>query len=213
MWPFGEMSLATATALGNFANILLVVSSAGVVIASALMWLTTDTKEAHWDRARETLQASVANANARAAEAELALARFRAPRVLTEDQKQLLIGKLKPFAGTPYDTGLASGDKEQEDFMWHFDKVLRDAGWNFAGWMSPVIGDALIRRPERGRSGSVAVKNVSLQMHQSNENKLKPAANALVEALKEIGIDAQIDVFNIHNMNEQCLHIMLGRKW
>lgn len=97
--------------------------------------------------------------------------------------------------------------------MWHFDKVLRDAGWRFTDWISEVMGDRPLIRPERGRSGAVAVKNVSLQMHQSHENKLRPAANALVTALQEIGIEAQIDVFNIHNINEESLHIMLGRKW
>jgi hypothetical protein len=207
------MSLATATALGNLANILLVVSSVGVVVASALIWLTTDVKEGHWDRTRQTQDVAIAEANARTKEAELALAKFRAPRVITENQRRTLIEKLQPFTGTPYDTGMGENDEEQEDFMGQFDGVLRDAGWQFVNWSSGLLGERLILRPQRGRSGPVGVKNVSLQMHASYEAQLKPAANALVAALQEIGVDAQIDVFNIHNINDSVLHVLVGRKW
>jgi hypothetical protein len=38
-------------------------------------------------------------------------------------------------------------------------------------------------------------------MHPGQEQSLEAAAKALVTALKEIGCDAQIDAFNIHNGN------------
>jgi len=116
MWPFSEMSLSAATALGNFANIGLILSLVTGAISTVLIYTTSDVKERHWGVARdqanerianlstlsEALRKDTAEANARAAEAQLELAKFKEPRQLTSEQQARISGKLIGFAGQQY---------------------------------------------------------------------------------------------------------------
>ena len=52
------------------------------------------------DHAREL---EIAEANARAEEAQADLAKFRAPRSLSPEQKALVVAATSPFPGTPFD--------------------------------------------------------------------------------------------------------------
>jgi hypothetical protein len=94
MWPFSEMSLSTASLVGTIANWCLLASLIGGVVATFVIVKTADRKEEHWDADRrasaqkiaalttqgDELRKQAAEANARAADAQLELSKFKAPR-------------------------------------------------------------------------------------------------------------------------------------
>jgi len=118
-----------------------------------------------------------AQANARAAEANLELARYRAPRNLSEMQRALISEKTKQFAGTKFDTAFANADSEQAVFLSQIEATIKQAGWKQIDWLG---GDIVINRDNAPTSGIVAVVNVITQFHPDEEEQLKAAALQLV---------------------------------
>jgi hypothetical protein len=95
-------------------------------------------KEHHWDIARdkagaqiaelnlqaEQLKKGAADANARAAEAtqkaleaQVALEKFKQPRLLSADRTRAMAEKLSQFAGTRFDGSVSAGDTEATIFL------------------------------------------------------------------------------------------------
>lgn len=166
-------------------------------------------------------------AKARAAEAELNLAKFRTPRadILTNDVLLSIAKKLKPFAGTKFDTGLSGNSGEQADFLWRLEEALAsvpqsgseprpNAGWIEIDWGLERlgVGAQTLRRGHRAVSGPVAAQNVELHLHPDCRDKLLPAATALVSALQDVGIAARVAAFNTHSSNDDAIHILIGDK-
>lgn len=91
MWPFSEMSLATATLVGTLANWGLLASLLTGVVSTFIIVQTTDVKEEHWAHDRQhsseriallsiqsdQLRKDTAEANARQKEAEVKLEQLR----------------------------------------------------------------------------------------------------------------------------------------
>src|SRR4051794_33189876 len=98
MWPFSEMSLATATWWSDAANLMLIFSLVAGVISTFVIVQTGNVKEHHWEKDRQAsgeriaalnreterlskegkeAGANIAEANARALEAQLALEKFK----------------------------------------------------------------------------------------------------------------------------------------
>jgi hypothetical protein len=75
------------------------------------------------------LEADVADARDRAAKSELALEKFRQPRLPTTEQLASLIEKIKPFAGVKFDVAHARVDREAWDFLWRLEPAISAAGW------------------------------------------------------------------------------------
>lgn len=104
MWPFSEMSLPTASLIGTIANWVLLASLLGGVLSTFVIVKTADVKEEHWAEDRrhsselivalttqgDQLRKDTAEANARAVEAQLALEKFKAGRVLSQGQMELI---------------------------------------------------------------------------------------------------------------------------
>jgi hypothetical protein len=72
------------------------------------------------------IQERAANLEKEAAEARLSLGRLQTPRatLLTGAALDTIAEKLKPFAGTKFDTGLAADSGEQADFLWRLEMAL-----------------------------------------------------------------------------------------
>jgi hypothetical protein len=158
------------------------------------------------------LHLETANANARAKEAELALVKFRAPRLPNKEQLARIAEKLKPFAGTKFDVGLSGNSGEQADFLWRLESALANLEPDVpnAGWIELAWGG--LQRGNRPASGSVAAQNVEIHLHPESREKLLPAANGLISVLKEIGIEAKDAGFNAHSTNVDAIHILIGDK-
>jgi hypothetical protein len=149
----------------------------------------------------------------RAANAERELRDFRRPRrhLMTKENRDILIARLSPFAGTKFDTGLSPGG-EPMHFLWDLEETLHHAKWNQLPWVTGVVGVQEVRRGLRPVAGSINSENVELHVHASHRNGLLPATNALIAALKEIGITAWEAPFNVLNTNAEAIHVLIGPK-
>jgi hypothetical protein len=127
-----------------------------------------------------------------------------------------MIEKLKPFAGTKYDIGHPRENaREVWDFMWNFEQVLIDAGWDHIDWEGGIIfqkGGDWPGSPRKYWYGEANVSNVSIEVRPQHRDTLMPAANALANAFNVVGITAVTWDNNNASINEDVVHILVGRK-
>jgi len=123
------------------------------------------------ENALSDARVKISEADARAKEAELALAKFRAPRLPEKKQLAIVAERLKPFAGTKFDVGLSASSGEQADFIWRLEPALTNfelsvpnAGWVELPWGFSQVGQQEVRRGNRPPSGSVAAQNVEIHL-------------------------------------------------
>jgi hypothetical protein len=157
---------------------------------------------------------ATAEAIARAAEAQLALEKFKAPRTLTPEQRGRIVDKLKQFSGTEYDITISDADPEILSFVFTLELVLSTAGWTELDWKG--TGEALIRGGKQPliRLG-VSVANVSIGVQTDQPTKLFEFALALSDALEAEGVTSTAERHIGHKMsstNANAIHIMIGRK-
>jgi hypothetical protein len=169
-------------------------------------------------RLRNTLISILLNPAERAAEAEhhaaeanLELARLKAPRTLRPEQQQRVIAMVKPFAGTQFDIGVVQGDPEAAELMVLIETVLKAAGWSQIDW---VGGDIVLTLAGRPTAGVVTTTNVAIAVHPERASTLENAAAALLTALSSQGIAARAgtSAAAFLNRNADAIHILIGRK-
>lgn len=137
----------------------------------------------------ETARASIADANVRAAEAELPLAQLRrqvAPRLITQEQQNDLTASLSQFKGQRGTVTASPSTPESEWFARVLTAPLREAGWDMQ--LLPGTPTATILFPK----GVVVKFPVDLaHFNPVAQNADAPApADVLVKKLKEYGVDA-----------------------
>jgi hypothetical protein len=156
----------------------------------------------------------IAEANARAKEAELKLEEFRKARaemLVSAEVRAAITAKLKPFAGTRFDIGYTREDREQSDFLWVLLPLINAAGWVHIDWAGGEMFK-LANWPGDHWMGAMAVSNVSIELHPASREKLEPAAEALADALKSAGIHAGVEYFNNSSTNIDAVHLLVGPK-
>jgi hypothetical protein len=181
-----------------------------------------------------------AEANQRAAEANLALERFRAPRVLSDEQIDRIAKELRQFAGVQFDIGISSRDPELLRLVALLERALEQAEWteiDFRG--SDGISAVRTRSgaPSIGTSVSAIGVIVGLSRPEKEIPVVAKAARALANALEAEGIETMYtwvipgllddngQVFTalgpdgetwrvpaIPSSNENAVHIRIGRK-
>lgn len=166
-------------------------------------------------RAREAGDAIVAEAEARAAEANLKareagleLAKFRAPRSLNREQTERIAGKIKPFAGTSFAGARNPGNPEFESCLRDIEIALHMAGWKEVDWHVS---------PGRSRAAGLttigtdaSVWDVSIGIPQRNFQTHSKPAFALAEALSAEGITATAAI--VYDQDAVAIHVMVGPK-
>jgi hypothetical protein len=173
----------------------------------------SDTQRRH-DEEMARLRLETEAAKARAKEAELALEKFRAPRIPTAQQLASFIERIKPFAGTKFDIGHAPVGREQWDFLWLLEPAFPKAGWLFVEWQGPQTFSKLNWATQPHTYGVANVSNVSIELNPESRAKLLPAAQALSDALNSLGIAATVEpnVISSSSMNFDAVHILVGAK-
>ena len=73
----------------------------------------------------------IAEADARALEAQAQLAKFKSPRNMTSVQQSRLVEKLTRFKGTRFDMAVVVGDPEAALFLGEISKTLQLASWEW----------------------------------------------------------------------------------
>jgi hypothetical protein len=172
---------------------------------------------------RETIDASradriesdreVAAATNRAANAEEALIEHKTPRrtAMTAPNRAFLIEKLAPFKGTQFDTGMAGGPGEVIHFCWDLEEILHSAGWTQLPWGAPGK-QLMFNRRLRPAAGMIMADNVEIQLDPNGIANNIAAANALINALKQIGVEATQTPYNFENTNVGTIHVLIGPK-
>lgn len=151
-----------------------------------------------------------AKAEQKSAEANLALAIYKAPRFLTDEQRERIVSKLKHFNNIPFDIAVSSG-AEALSLTDQIEDVLRKTNWNQLSWDSGSI----ISRRYKANLGSVVQTGVFIYagLPGLGDGDLNPVARALASALKDEGIMAEPSfLVKSPSNNKNALHIVIGEK-
>ena len=170
--------------------------------------LTVNAQELKGEIASANERASLAEQ--RAAEANLELAKFRAPRTLTIEQQTTISEKLRAFAGIRFDATVIRDDPETMHLLDIITPVLEAAGWKQVGWDNNYL---VLKRPGKPDVGEWAAQNVIIAVPHDLIPQLWPAAESLASALAAHGIPAQAqDAAGMTVKNNEVLHLLIGRK-
>ena len=152
-----------------------------------------------------------AEADARAAQARLELAKFRASRTLTREQRIRISSHLLAFSGTKFDGGISGPDPEILSLFAGIGSAAKEAGWVLINWEGG--GDAGFTLTSGEYLGIAAARGVTIQIPKGASDKLSAPAKALISALKEEGIEvtAAFDGTPAQN-NAGVIHILIGPK-
>jgi hypothetical protein len=124
MWP----SPGTASLWYDIANIVLVVSlGLGVAATVVSVWMGK-VQDRYLRRELSDAATVAAEANKRAAEATLELAKYRAPRTLTPSQRESFIRAMAPFKGQSVSVGAIPVTGEGGAFGVEIVNALNEAG-------------------------------------------------------------------------------------
>lgn len=156
----------------------------------------------------------VAAATDRATRAETSLIKLLTPRrAILRPHMERIAKDLERFQRTKFDIGFGSGG-EQSNFCWDIEEMLAAAKWDEHGWgeitSSPIVVHN--RGSSRPFAGIVSAENVEIHLDATWGPSLRPAATALISALRSIGIDAQEVPFNYNSANVEAIHIQIGPK-
>jgi hypothetical protein len=163
------------------------------------------------------LEGDVADAKERAAKAELALERFKAPRTISLEQQSKMVSEIKSFAGIEFDASTSIENTEQLRLLISLTETLSKAGWKQIDWRYAVAGMATYK-VENNTSpdiGIAAADNVQIQVHRESLERLKPAAEAFAQLLNAIDIKAEATVLDRNTQNTgnvQAIHLIIGQK-
>jgi hypothetical protein len=101
-------------------------------------------RAAHLEKDAAEAKVAIADANLRAAEAtrkaveaQLALEKYRAPRILSAEQRSDIVSKLQPLAGTKFDLAMAPGDPEAFVLLRQLAEMLEAASWTWIEFNHP----------------------------------------------------------------------------
>jgi hypothetical protein len=149
-----------------------------------------------------------AEANARAEEARLELAKFKTWRSLTEQQHIEFIADMKRFAGVNFD--ISGGNGEEMGFAINIARALDTAGWNWVDWTEG--GLAWNFPGVHFRVGLMVTRGVHIQIF---DRSLLGAQDALAKSLRNAGFDGittTLDASPPDHPRKYVMHIHIGPK-
>jgi hypothetical protein len=215
-----ENSIARLDAWVIFFGVLVIIGVLGETLQGYRHWVLdkrlrtlreTESQMHEADLAK--LRSDTANADARAAEAKLELAKFKAPRTLNSGQLAHITVALTRFAKTQFDVAVGPmGDPEPDVLGTAISSALTNAGWQQIDWHT-VDSQMTLTRPGRPVTGFASVTNIIIDIHPTRAAVLGPIAEALAAALNAEGIASQAQQGSGgRNTNENAIHVLIGRK-
>jgi hypothetical protein len=142
-----------------------------------------------------------AHAEQKAAEAKLSLEKFKAPRVLSLQEQQLIISKVSKFVGQEYTITTFWDLKEPLAFSNQLHQVLLTSDWKY---IPPGEGGSFLL-------GGIA--GVQVWVHPDADLPVKDAATALVSALEEVGQNPTLKLQNPKNAKDNKIGLNIGTKF
>jgi hypothetical protein len=157
------------------------------------------------DRAIADAGVRAKEAEARAAEATLELAKFKAPRALTSEQQNEISAALKFFAGTPFDFSVQT-DHESVALMAQIGAALENAGWKRQASVATIVYTPIGKPP----AAVVVYQGLQIGIAESRRNDFTPPTLALENALMRAGLE--VTAAAASNVGPEAIHIMVGSK-
>jgi hypothetical protein len=157
------------------------------------------------DKARKEalkFQLQIAQANERAANAEKETAKLTerfAARNLSEVQIKAIADKIRRFAGQEFDVTPYWDLKESMAIANQIASGLQRAGWSYVA-------------PKQSSFMLGGIAGVQVWVHPTADGKVKNAAEAVIAALNEQGIESELRLQNPVNPPDPKLHINVGTK-
>lgn len=161
------------------------------------------------ERYKLDVERKISEADARAAEAKLELAKFKEPRSISAAQAETMSREMLPFSGTTFEFASAN-ESEPLSVVDAVENALIKAGWVVRGTSNIIF----ISRANRTSVALAAETGVSVQSFSENQ-KETAAARALAQCLSEIGIAARFEWANPANTPKQAtpaILIAVGKK-
>jgi archaellum component FlaG (FlaF/FlaG flagellin family) len=192
------MSLETAESVFGWANWALVAALVIGVLATYAIILSGNVKEAY-------LKKEIAEANARALEAQLALEKFKAARTLSPEQQKRIADKMRRFAGQEWAASIAFST-DSLSLLAEIDSALKAAGW---------IRGAALGQVTVGGNTSISLfeaPGVRVQIAPSKAADLTSVAAALASAIMDEGIDATPALSADVEVKPTVIQITIGLK-
>jgi hypothetical protein len=185
-----------------WAGVLVGIGIAGEVIGDRL----AAPREALVEKARETqlvqLQKDTADAQAIAAEANLALAKLRTPRTLTPEQQERIVSAMRPYFGQPFALS-AAPDPEARELVKAIGASLLAAKWQPGMPREAILSGAVALATGRG---------VEIEWHSGCSQQTSDIGTLLADVLKEQGIAATANPTDRTHLLVNVIGIRVGTK-
>jgi hypothetical protein len=170
--------------------------------------LSSDT--ARFEAEAQLARAAVASATARAREAELALEKIKAPRLIGEEQRERIIKRLKPYSGGRFDLAIRP-DFEPQAFAEQLAATLQAAGWIRQAKQS--AGSLVITIPGKPSAAiATGFNGLGAEIDTSRASEWNEALSALVGAFSDEGFPMRSNVAADGSASPDALHIFVGTK-
>jgi hypothetical protein len=172
--------------------------------------LALQLKVSEFQQKAESFRLDIARANERAAEAQLALEKFKAWRTINADDQKQMVKSLRAFKGTPFSLSTA-GQPEPISLVQLVRSILRQAEWTQlpAPWGTNFLGDSM-------PSISVNVETHSgiiLFVNPSRLHDWGAAAGILKQLLEKQGFDTrESNPTEGIDAKPDAIHISIGTK-
>jgi hypothetical protein len=201
-WHFGSKASAAALRLQAISD----------ERVATLATRTEELRSANLKQAEKVEEISKATADAteRAARAELALAKFRAPRTLTPEGQVKIAAEMRSFSRTPFVLGVFQ-ELEAITLLEQISGALTSAGWPEQEWKSG--GDVVLSRQGHPNAGYTFVIGLYVQADATHTADFGPIVVALAKLLSDVGIEAKAEVGRMGpNTNKDHIKILIGQK-
>jgi hypothetical protein len=142
----------------------------------------------------------------RAAEARLALEKYKAPRILSPEQQSQLTERLRQFERTPFEFSVTP-DPEAIALMGQLAMALTESGWEW-NVTSPLV----FRNANRSDAEVHAVFGVQIQVDERKKQQWERPAIELRETLHAAGIEVTAEVVKAGSNDPSAIHIRIDHK-
>jgi hypothetical protein len=154
-------------------------------------------------------QERAAEANERAAVAELNLEKFRRPRKFDTAQKQRITAALSPFSGTPFDM-MVTLESEPEGLAAQIGSLLEAAGWV---WKDRNNTPGLAINIDKHQAGLFnGGPPLAIEIDISKKDSWSQAVLALGNALTKEGFVPVLNMATDNSASADAIHIYVGSK-
>jgi hypothetical protein len=211
MWeissPLADRLFAVSNAVLIIGAAMVLIGTIGAIVLSGIReqfsnarLSDNETKTAQAIAESDTAKKGAADANARALEAQLALEKFKAPRVLTDEEIQAIAEKLKSFSGQEFQIVTYWEMQEPLAFANQIYAALDLAGWKYI-------------KLERATVMLGGTEGVQVWTHPNADEEVKKAADALTTALTGADVAAVVHKFqNVENPKDNKINLNVGTK-